>query len=116
MQHGTTIRAFLWAIWSSWFALMSGPPTVPLTIAAFYVENTTARIILAVTAVICLWAAAYAVWGKEREERHRVEADLIAARASNEHALAIERQTEEMRRQREQREREIDPAIRAFRE
>jgi hypothetical protein len=111
-----TLHAFLRAILSSWFTAMSGPLSVPLTIAAVFVENPTARILLGATAFVCFWAAAYGVWARERNARNHTQAELTTARADNEQARAIERQTEELRRQREQRERELDPALRAFRE
>jgi hypothetical protein len=48
----------------------------------------------------------------------RLKAELTADKEKSQraHIRAIEQQTDEMRRQREQRERELDPALRAFRE
>ena len=53
---------FIRALWSEWFTAMSGPLTVPATIAALWIENRTAKIVLGLTAFSCIWAASYAVW------------------------------------------------------
>lgn len=73
-MHATSLRAFLAAIVSSWFSGMSGPLSVPLTVAAVFVQNDTAKVLLALTAVICFWAAAYTVWVRERTARNQTEA------------------------------------------
>src|SRR5437016_1008565 len=69
----TNFRAFLRAMASSWFTGMSGPLTVPLTIAAVFVPSNIAKAILGVTAVFCFWAAAYGIWYRERMARNTAE-------------------------------------------
>jgi hypothetical protein len=49
-----------------WLALMSGPPTVPLTVAAFFVSNNLLKILFATLAVLCAFIASFRVWSKER--------------------------------------------------
>jgi hypothetical protein len=71
---GAGLLDFFRAIWSEWFTAMSGPLSVPATILALWIENPTAKIALWVTAFICVWAAAYAVWKKEREKVISLEA------------------------------------------
>jgi hypothetical protein len=44
---------------------MSGPPSVLAAIAAFLVENKTARVWLGVTAIVCFVFAAFFVWREE---------------------------------------------------
>jgi len=64
---GTGLISFLRAIWTKWFSAMSGPLSVPAAIAAPFIENQAIKISLALTAFVCAWAAAYAVWRLERE-------------------------------------------------
>lgn len=59
---------------SRWFTAMSGPLTVPATIAALWVESPTAKILLGLTAFICFWASAYWMWNAEREKVVALEA------------------------------------------
>jgi hypothetical protein len=63
----SNLLEFCRAIWSEWFTAMSGPLSVPAAIAALWIENTTAKILLGLTAFACIWAAAYSVWRRERE-------------------------------------------------
>lgn len=63
------IRQFLKGFATSWFAGMSGGLSVPLAVAAFYVPNDTAKILLGCTAYVCLVVASYWVWKKERDQR-----------------------------------------------
>jgi hypothetical protein len=69
MPLSASFLQFLRALWAQWFSAMSGPWAVPLGIAAVFVENTRARIGLAVTAILCAIFSAYWVW---RTERHKV--------------------------------------------
>lgn len=62
------LRAFFAAIWAHWFTAMSGPLSVPVAMAAFLVENQTAKILLGLTAFVCVWAATYRVWRAEHEK------------------------------------------------
>lgn len=55
---------------------MSGPIAVPLGIFAFFVENTAARICLAMTAIACFVFASYWVWRIERLRVKDLEARL----------------------------------------
>jgi hypothetical protein len=67
-RNGTGPLEFARAIFSDWFTRMSGPLSVPAAAAAFWVSNDTAKILLGITAFICLWATAYVVWRKERKK------------------------------------------------
>jgi hypothetical protein len=58
------VRAF----WQRWFTFMSGAPSVPAAILAVYVENTTAKIVLGITAVICFVLSGFLVWRIERQK------------------------------------------------
>src|SRR5205814_9292510 len=84
----TTFGAFLKAILSSWFTGMSGPLSVPLAVAAVFVPNETIRILLALTAIVCFWAAAYTVWRHERRARNEAE---TAARPSETLRFAVQK-------------------------
>src|SRR5215469_11303866 len=76
---------FTRAMWGDWLTRMSGPPSVPLAVAAFFVPNDIAKILLGLTAFICLWVAAYLLWKREhdkvveRDEKKRQLLDDIAA-------------------------------------
>jgi hypothetical protein len=63
-----SLGQFLQAIWGDWGARMSGPPTIPLAIAALFVSNHVLRILYACLAVICGFYTAFAIWLKERNK------------------------------------------------
>jgi hypothetical protein len=64
--------------------------------------------------VMRLLNAPVSLYGQERSRANNVSAKEMATRHAQ--TEAIREQTEEMRRSREERERELDPTIRAFRE
>jgi len=51
----------------NWFAAMSGVPSVPLAILAYFIPSETAKILLGLTAFVSVWIAAYLVWSTERK-------------------------------------------------
>src|SRR5437016_3409994 len=61
------LPAYCRAMLRHFFTAMSGPLSVPLAVAAFWVENQTVKVLLGLTAFICVWAAAYWIWRPERE-------------------------------------------------
>jgi hypothetical protein len=67
------LRRFFVAIGSDWLALMSGPLTVPLTFAAFFVSATTYKVLFACLAVLAAGITCYRVWEKEYS---RAEAEI----------------------------------------
>jgi hypothetical protein len=67
-----TVRKFLAAILSDWLARMSGPLTVPFTMAALLLPSTKGRVLFAVSAVIAALITCYRIWAKEYE---RAEAE-----------------------------------------
>jgi hypothetical protein len=101
----SNLRAFGSAMWASWFTAMSGPLSVPAAIAALWVENSIARILLVLTAFACFWAAAYAVWKHERDRVLELEKEVSPIKirqitAQEAHTEAIQKQTEELAVQR----------------
>ncbi|SFI32521.1 hypothetical protein [Bradyrhizobium sp. Gha] len=70
----SNLLEFFRAIWSEWFSRMSGPLSVPAAIAALWIENTTGKVLLAITAFVCIWAASYSVWRRERDRVSSLEA------------------------------------------
>jgi hypothetical protein len=62
------LRAFAGAMSAHWFTAMSGPLTVPATIAALWIESPTAKLLLGLTAFVCFWASAYWMWNAEHEK------------------------------------------------
>lgn len=67
-KPSTRVWAFLRAFGGRWFVYMSGAPSVPFTLAALYVENTWAKTLFAVLAVLSAALACYWVWRREREQ------------------------------------------------
>jgi len=67
-NNPTGVRAFGQAMLAHWSTRMSGPLSVPAAIAALFIENNTAQLLLGLTAFICVWAAAYGMWKSEREK------------------------------------------------
>ena len=55
---------------------MSGSPSVPLAIGAFYLENTLTKIVLWVTAAGCILSA-YSLWRPERTKVIELQKQLI---------------------------------------
>jgi type II secretory pathway component PulM len=79
------IKDFTRATVGDWLARMSGPLSVPAAALAYWVPNDTAKILLGLTAFICLWVTAYRVWKPEhdkvveRDQRKRQLLDEISA-------------------------------------
>lgn len=73
-----SLPAYCRAILRSWFTAMSGPLSVPAAGLALWVENQTAKIVLGITALVCVWAAGFAVWKRERERVRTLEDQLAA--------------------------------------
>jgi hypothetical protein len=63
------LREFVRVLFADWFARMSGPLSVPAAVASLWLPNDIARILLGVTAFVCLWATAYVLWKRERDKR-----------------------------------------------
>ena len=59
------LRKFLALMFSDWLARMSGPLTVPFTVAAFFVSSTAYRILFGVLGAIAAVATCYRLWAKE---------------------------------------------------
>jgi hypothetical protein len=69
---------FIRSFWGRWFIAMSGSPSVPLAIIAYFVEQTAAKVALAITAIACVFLAAFLSWREEHrkwgEEKTKVAA------------------------------------------
>jgi predicted nucleic acid-binding protein len=77
------ITDFTRAMWGDWLTRMSGPFSVPLAVAAFFVTNDIAKILLGLTAFICFWVTAFLLWKHdkviERDQKRRQLLDQISA-------------------------------------
>jgi hypothetical protein len=62
------MRRFLSAIWADWLARMSGPLTVPFTLAAFFLPSSIARISFTILAVIAGLVTCYRIWKAEYDK------------------------------------------------
>ncbi len=76
--------SFLHAFAESWFTLMSGPLTVPFTVAAVFVPPVWLKTLLALLAVVCAVTSSYAVWRREREATMREREATMLERQKNE--------------------------------
>ena len=76
---------FTRSMWGDLLTRMSGPLSVPLAVASFFVPNDVAKILLGLTAFMCLWVTAYLLWKREhdkvveRDQRKRQLLDEISA-------------------------------------
>jgi hypothetical protein len=68
-------KDYLRAFAARWFVVVSGPLSVPAAIAAAWVENPIARVLLALTASACFIFSSYWIWKIERE--NRIAADAL---------------------------------------
>jgi hypothetical protein len=71
-------KEFIRTLFSSWLTAMSGPLSVPLAVAAYYVSNDTAKAALGFTAFFCVFFAAFRLWKQERLARVQAEKRLNA--------------------------------------
>jgi hypothetical protein len=76
MPPKATFLEFLRAFGGRWFILMSGPASVPATVAAALVSSTVWRVLLACTAIVCFLFTAYWIWRIERLKRTEVEREI----------------------------------------
>jgi hypothetical protein len=70
---GSGIKDYIRTFFVRWTLAMSGPLSIPLVVAGYFVSNDTARIGLYVSAFICAAFASYWVWKVEREARVAAE-------------------------------------------
>src|SRR5882724_9395098 len=68
MYEKPSLYGFLRAIFARWFTAMSGQLSVPAAIAAFFVPNDIAKLLLALTAIACFVFTAYCIWAAERQK------------------------------------------------
>src|SRR5882672_7139673 len=67
---------FLRAFGYSWATRMSGPLSVPFTLAALFVDNIFAKVLCAFLAIVCAVFAAYSIWKNEREALIKTQLEL----------------------------------------
>jgi hypothetical protein len=72
------IRRFISAIGSDWLARMSGPLTVPFTVAAFFLPSTLAKISFAILAVIAALITCFRIWNTAETEKEQLREELAA--------------------------------------
>src|SRR5437016_4762569 len=80
MSDPANFKNFLKAFWVGWFTKMSGPISVPLAIAGYYVTNNIAKELLWVTAFICLVAASFTVWKRERQALLATQSEIMKSK------------------------------------
>lgn len=71
-----SINAFFRSFGGSWLTLMSGPLTIPFTLAAYFVSDALARVLFGALAITCFGLSSYLIWKKERENVVATQADL----------------------------------------
>jgi hypothetical protein len=74
------IKDFVLAVCSEWLTLLSGPLSVPVAVAAFFVPNDIAKILFGLIAFIGVWVTAYRLWKREHDkvvEHDREKRELL---------------------------------------
>jgi hypothetical protein len=66
MMKEAGLRRFFAAFGATWFTMMSGPLTVPFTVAAIFFDQIWLKLLLGVLALVCAFAASFSVWRRER--------------------------------------------------
>lgn len=72
---------FIRSFWGRWFIAMSGWPSVPLAISAFFIENSAAKVALAITAIACVLFAAFFSWREEHRKWGKEKTKVAALNA-----------------------------------
>jgi hypothetical protein len=67
VNSDATVKNFLKLFTSRWSKAMSGPLSVPFTIAAFAVNNIYGKVLCALLAIVCAVFSSYWIWKRERE-------------------------------------------------
>jgi hypothetical protein len=116
MRDPASFQNFCRSFFVEWGTAMSGILSVPLSISTFFVPSDRGKLALALTALACFIYASYRVWRVQRLNVISLEAELEASPLRIREIEAQEANNEEMRLQREQREREIDPHHRVYNE
>lgn len=73
MAATPSFKEFIRTLFSSWLTAMSGPLSVPLATAAYFVPNEAAKIILGFTAFVSMAFAGFRLWKQERSARNEAE-------------------------------------------
>lgn len=60
------LRDFFRAFWAQWFTRMSGPLTVPVAAAAFFVSAMWQKVAFAGLAIMCALVTCYKIWEAEK--------------------------------------------------
>jgi hypothetical protein len=110
------VAAFARAVSTDWFTRMSGPLSVPAAFLTLWLSNDAAKIVAGITAFVCLWATAYGLWRKEREQNLVLQTEVgplrvRAIEAQEAQTKALERQAEAIEKQ----NRENDPIVKRIR-
>lgn len=77
MPNMGKLHKFFKAIWSDWLARMSGPLTVPFTLAAFVLPSNAARISFSALAVVAGLVTCYRVWATADDKAQQAESRLM---------------------------------------
>lgn len=88
---------------------MSGPLGVPISVAGYYLTGGLAKALFAVTGIFCVFLAMYLVWRMERLKVVNLENKIVELEKPNPLVDAQREHTEELRKQREQKDKENTP-------
>jgi hypothetical protein len=75
MQESSSFTNFCRAFTAEWFTLMSSGLSVPLAMAAVYVDNPPLKIGLGLLAIVCFVFASFRIWKSERLKVIALKAD-----------------------------------------
>jgi hypothetical protein len=68
-----TMVGFIRAFGGQLLTKMSGPLTVPFSVAACFVPHTWAKVFLGTLAILCAWVSSYTVWTVELKAVNSLE-------------------------------------------
>ncbi len=110
------VAAFARAVSADWPTRMSGPLSVPAAFLTLWLSNDAAKIVAGITAFVCLWATAYGLWRKEREQNLGLQTQvgpmqIRAVEAQEAQTRALERQVKAIEKQNH----ENDPFVKTIR-
>jgi hypothetical protein len=84
-----SFQEYLKSIGARWFTVMSGPLSVPLAIAGFYVESPVAKILFFSAAIVGVVFSSFWVWKTERERLLLAQSESLKLNAEIERLKSV---------------------------
>jgi hypothetical protein len=91
MTDSGRFRDFIKAYTRNWFAIMSGGPSVPLAVLTLFVDSSSAKLGLWITAAACIVLSAYFVWRTEHQRFLDAQAKCVELLSDYPHSLRLQK-------------------------